>query len=191
MTNLEKIFIALFLFSFLVTLIIRNFQVDLGFDNSILHLATPIFALVLNIYYLTKLKFSFHWILILCMISGWTGMIFKIFHFLGADLLFVFSYLLAPIIGITLLRTGLKTMKKIGVKSIYNVIVGMILLIQFILPMINNSSDDNFKLISHYLLIATVLTMKLKKDEIKRSESHLMTLLIFPSIIYVLTKLVI
>lgn len=191
MTNLDKIFIALLLLSHLLYLTFRTFQVDLGFHYSYLNVSTAVFGLGLNIYYLTKSKFSFHWLLILFLTSEWTTIISKIFHFPGADIINIFRYLLSPIIGITLLATGLVRNKKIEVKSLYNRVVGLILIIQFILPMIHQSGDDSLQLISHYLLIGTILTMKIKNVVIRKKENYLMTLLVLSSLIYILSKLVI
>lgn len=191
MTKLEKTFIALLLLSYLLYLTFKNFQVNPGFQYSYLVILTAISGFTLNIYYLARLRFSFYWILILFFLSEWTALIFKPFHLAGADIIIIFWYLLLAIIGLTLSLTGLSRIKKFGVKSLYRLIVGAVLLAQLTLTMVTKSSHSYLQLTGHYILIATIMTMKLKKVEINRNESYLMTLLLLSLVIIVLSELVI
>lgn len=192
MTNLEKVLIIVFLFSYLLLLTILNFKLDKPIFSASLGILTALSALHLNIYYLSKARSSLFKILIFLSMSLWIGIPFKIFHLPGADLLLIFGMIMIPAFGLAFLRNGFIKMKTSNKKALPNFIIGVILLIQFLLQIaVENWGKNPFFLLSHYILIATVITVISKRTMMSKDENYLITLLGLNSVTFILVRLII
>ena len=146
-------------------------------DYSIwLIVCSPTAALILNLLFLRSLKFSIIELMTLLFSLVWITEIFKIFHLPAADILAIFSYLLYfPVLAITFLTIGFKRPKD---TKIYLIVVGLLLMVQFLIPVLLESWNQNFpRMIVNYALAAATFTAIIKYPSRKLFEKRLMMLL--------------
>lgn len=153
--------------------------------NFWLVMISPIAALVLNLVFLKNLRFSAKGIMIILFTIVWLTDIFKILHLPGADILVIFSYLLyLPVIGATLLATGFKSSES---TKPYLLITGLLLIVQFLIPLILESWNQKIpRMIVTYLLVAASFTAMVKCSVANGHERKLLTLVLLLSVLNII-----
>jgi len=192
MTTVEKILIPLFLVGAMT--INLTGQLDLGPEW--LHLTATLLTfstlLGLCIYYLSQTKPSIYWLAFIMLALDPVGRLFTSMHWRGANSILGIGLIMTSLLVAGLLvKTGLQFFQDKKGEVIFNFIIATLLIGQLIIVFFSTFMDIiEFGQAINYVLLAAILTMKLKGIELKIQESRVLTVVALQTALFIISDTV-
>ena len=184
MLKLEKILILISIITGLTLSVLRSL------DQEIIWIQQPVFITynlsliglcILFLYQSDSWKYIIAFILLALEIIG---AYLKIMHLPGSGIFLGIGLFSKPYIAALLILTVIKDYRSIRDKAIYNIIISTIIFMGVIIVLTQPSNSD-IGIYLQYLLLATILTMKLKSVIINKSETNILTVIAINQFVHI------